>query len=190
MATIFKLVEESNLTDTKNDMIEEHSSPYPTYKRVGFFNEWISQFRDRPIEIPDEVYDKIKKELHKNEKITSIKIRLVLKKLSLTQYYEHTPYIVNKLSGLPFPIINESTENELKKMFQQIQEPFERHKQPPNRISFIGYSYVMRKFCELLELDNFICRFPLSKSRQKLRLYDKIWKGICSDLGWQYIPSI
>ncbi len=167
---------------------------YP-YKRINHFNEWLSQFQAKETtEIPADVYGQIMRELHKNrirdfKKLTLARMKKILKKLCLTQYYEHSTHIISKLSGLPPPVISRDVEDELRRMFRQIQEPFANHC-PIGRINFLSYSYVLHKFCELKELDEFIHCFPLLKSREKLRQQDKIWEGICSDLRWQYIPSI
>ena len=61
---------------------------------------------------------------------------------------------------------------------------------PKNRKNFLSYSYVLHKFCELLELDDLLVYFPLLKSREKLQQQDRIWEKICRSLQWQYIPSI
>ena len=74
-------------------------------------------------------------------------------------------------------------------MFREIQEPFEKCK-PHDRKNFLSYSFVLHKFCQLLELDELLSNFPLLKSRSKLMQQDQIWKGICRELDWQYIPSI
>jgi predicted RNA-binding Zn-ribbon protein involved in translation (DUF1610 family) len=176
-----------------NDNIPDKPG-YP-YKRINHYSEWLSQFQAKEsTEIHKEIYDKIIAELHKNKiynmkTLTRNKIKDVLKKLGLTNYYEHTPHIISKLSGVPPPTINRDTEEQLRKMFKQIQEPFERNC-PKGRINFLSYSYVLHKFCELLELDDFLKCFPLLKSREKLREQDKIWKKICKDLKWEFIPSI
>jgi hypothetical protein len=116
-------------------------------------------------------------------------IKSILKKLNLNEYYEHIPYIKSKITGKPAPTINRKTEEKLKKMFDKIQEPFERHC-PKDRINFLSYSYVLHKYCQLLELDEFIKCFPLLKSRSKLRAQDIIWKKICEDCNWQFYPSV
>ena len=48
----------------------------------------------------------------------------------------------------------------------------------------------MYKFFELLELDEYLECFKLLKSISKLREQDQIWKKICKDLEWEYIPSV
>ena len=155
----------------------------------------LSQFQAKEsTEVPKEIYDRILLELHKNrlyemKKLTLSHVKQVLKKLQLTQYYEHATHIISKLSGMPPPTINRETEEKLRLMFRQIQSPFEKHC-PPSRTNFMSYSYVLHKFCQLLELDDFIKCFPLLKSRDKLRQQDKIWEQICDDLHWEFIPSV
>jgi hypothetical protein len=74
-------------------------------------------------------------------------------------------------------------------MFRDIQEPFMRHC-PPNRKNFLSYSYVLHKFCQLLELDEYLPYFKLLKSTEKLRDQDRIWMKVCEELKFQFIPSI
>lgn len=116
-------------------------------------------------------------------------VKKILKKLKLNIYYEHIAYIISKITGKPAPCINRETEETLKKMFDKIQEPFERHC-PKDRINFLSYSFVFHKFFQLLGYDEFVLCFPLLKSRQKLRIQDEIWKKICIDCGWEFYPSV
>ena len=58
------------------------------------------------------------------------------------------------------------------------------------RKNFLSYSYVIRKFLELLGEDKYISYFPLLKSREKLYQQDVIWKGICAKLKWAFYPSL
>ena len=80
-------------------------------------------------------------------------------------------------------------EDILRHMFKEIQNPFMKHC-PETRKNFLSYSYVLHKFCELLEFDDLLIYFPLLKSREKLQQQDTIWKNICNELNWEYIPSI
>jgi hypothetical protein len=121
--------------------------------------------------------------------LTKKRIKEYLKTLGLANYYEHTAHIISKLTGVPPPSFSRETEETLRRMFKQIQEPFEKHR-PPTRLNFLSYSYCLHKFCELLELDEFLKCFPLLKSVEKLKEQDKIWKKICEECKWEYIPSI
>jgi hypothetical protein len=77
----------------------------------------------------------------------------------------------------------------LKNMFNEIQSPFDKHC-PPDRKNFLSYSYVLYKFCELLSEDQYLIYFPLLKSRDKLASQDSIWRNICKELMWEFIPTV
>ena len=79
-------------------------------------------------------------------------------------------------------------EDALKRMFQSIQAPFERHC-PPTRKNFLSYSYVLYKLFELLGERSYLPYFPLLKSHEKLYQQDVIWRNICQDLDWQFVSS-
>ena len=168
---------------------------YYAYKRINHFNEWLAQFQAKEsTEIPNEVYEMIVAELKKERmndlsSLTRAKIREILKKLKLNKYYEHTPHITNRLNGQNAPIMTRETEEKLRHMFIEIQPSFQKHC-PKDRSNFLSYSYVLYKFCELLELDEYLHCFPLLKNKDKLYQQDKIWQNICADLKWQFIRSI
>ncbi|AYV78614.1 MAG: late transcription factor VLTF3-like protein [Edafosvirus sp.] len=145
-------------------------------------------------EIPKNVYDRIISEFKRNkikniQMISIPKMKTILKKLRLQQYYEHIPHIISKMTGRPPPTLSREVEEKIKVMFRSIQEPFTKYC-PKDRTNFLSYSYVLHKFFQLLEMDEFVQYFPLLKSREKLRLQDKIWKRICDDLKWQFYPSL
>ncbi len=168
---------------------------YFAYKRINHFNEWLAQFQAKETtDIPQDLYDQILIEI-KKERIDNMvdlspsKVREILKKLKKNKYYEHVPHIINKLNGLPPPIMSRRTEEELRRMFKEIQIPFTKFC-PKDRKNFLSYSYVLHKFVELLELDQFLGCFILLKSREKLHQQDLIWKQICEYLKWEFIASV
>jgi hypothetical protein len=168
---------------------------YYAYKRINHFNEWLAQFQAKEsTEIPEDIFQAILEELKKErisnvEQIKPTKIREILKKLKFTNFYEHVPYILNRINGKTAPVMSREVEEKLRFMFKEIQSSFVKHC-PKNRSNFLSYSYVLYKFCELLELDNYLQCFPLLKNRDKLYNQDKIWQLICSDLRWEFIRSI
>ena len=96
---------------------------------------------------------------------------------------------MNVISNKQAPLLNHADEEKLRNMFKEIQVPFMKNLSSREK-NFLSYSYVLHKFCELLELDHLLIHFPLLKSREKLQQQDTIWKLICQDLKWQYIPSV
>ena len=168
---------------------------YFSYNRINHFNEWIAQSQGKETtDIPEEVFDKIFMELKKN-KVTNMatlnyeKIRAILKKNKINKYYEHIPYILNRITGKSTPQLTPELEEKLRQMFKEIQGPFIKHS-PKNRKNFLSYSYVLHKFLEILGEDEYIKYFPLLKSREKLYQQELIWEKICEELGWQFIKSI
>jgi len=167
---------------------------YFSYKRINHFNEWLAQFQGKEnTEIPPEIYKNIKSEIKKNinlnvKEINYKQVREILKKLNYNKYYEHIPYLINIISGKDSPKLSRKEEEILRSLFKEIQIPFMKYC-PSARKNFLSYAYVLHKFCQLLEYDNLLIYFPLLKSREKLQQQDDIWKNICKELKWEYIPS-
>jgi len=165
------------------------------YKRTNHLSEILNQFQAKEsTEIDNEIYEQIKNELHiqriydyntLDHKI----IKKILKKIKLNKYYEHTHHIINNLNGIPPPTISREQEENIKKMFKDIQKPFTIYR-PKKRKNFLNYNYIIHKICELLEYDNFIPHFPLLKSRINLEEQDIVWEKICKYKNYEFIPSI
>lgn len=167
---------------------------YYAYKKINHFNEWLAQFQAKEsTEIPHEIYDAILIQL-KKERITNMsslkptKLREILRKLKCSKYYEHIPHIINRLNGQNAPFMSREDEEKLRHMFREIQPSFKKHC-PKGRRNFLSYGYVLYKFCELLEMDEYLACFPLLKNRDKLYLQDKTWEKICQEMKWQFIPT-
>ena len=164
-----------------------------SYKRENHFNEWLAQFQAKEVtNVPNEVFEMLRTEFKKQKllkiDITHSKVRDMLKKLKLSKYYEHVPYITCMLNGIVPPRMTQELEDKLRIMFHHIQEPFSRHK-PDDRKNFLSYSYILYKFCELLSEDKYLICFPLLKSKEKLYKQDQIWKKITEELQWEFIPT-
>jgi hypothetical protein len=197
---ILNIVESSYICPLCDDMeviiIDEdvQIKDYSPYKRLNRFREWLNAFQAKQSpEIDNAIYNEIIDELNKR-RITDLsilnreKMRNILKKLKFNYLYEHTHYIINKLTGLPSPKITRDMEKMFIRMFLMIQEPWSKYK-PIDRKNFLSYSYVLHKFCELLELDHLLDCFPLHKQLDILMENDCIWKKICTDLNWDFISS-
>lgn len=167
---------------------------YFAYKRINHFNEWLAQFQAKgTTELPDtiyrDIYDELDKDINRNlHNVNTITIRHILKRLNYNKYYEHIPHLINVLTGKDPPTLSRKSEELLRSLFKEIQVPF-MNNCPKSRKNFLSYSYVLHKFCELLEFDHLLPFFPFLKSREKLIQQDIIWEKICKDLKWEYIPS-
>lgn len=182
--------------DNENSCYKDSLNEKPAYpyKRMNHLVEWLNQFQAKETtEIPNDIYLTILKEIRKNKidinKLSVIKMKNLLKRLRLHQFYEHIPHIISRLSGTSAPIISRDLENKIKQIFREIQEPFMRFC-PGNRKNFLSYSFCLHKIFELLGKNEFLIYFPLLKSPEKLREQDKLWRKICDYNNYEFYPSI
>lgn len=165
------------------------------YKKINHLNEILNQFQAKESTIiPDEVMNEVVCEIKKRRiqniaDMTEKDMREILKKLNRSKYYEHATHILSRLNGNPPPTITPEIEEKIRAMFQEIQAPFLLYC-PDERTNFLSYSYILYKFFELLELDEYKVYFPLLKSRDRLIAHDEIWKKICDYLKWEFISSV
>ena len=163
------------------------------YKRINHFREILAQFQAKETtQIPDEVIEniiqQIKKERIDLSHMTNRRTKEILKKLGYNKYYEHIPFIKDKL-GIKPPIMSSELENTLCNLFMDIQGPYAKYC-PDDRVNFLNYYYTVYKLCELLNQHHFLPYFPMLKDREKRIEQDVIWKKICEELGWEYVPTI
>ena len=163
------------------------------YKRINHFREILAQFQAKETtQIPDEVIEniiqQIKKERIDLSHMTNRRTKEILKKLGYNKYYEHIPFIKDKL-GIKPPIMSSELENTLCNLFMDIQGPYAKFC-PDDRVNFLNYYYTVYKLCELLNQNHFLPYFPMLKDREKRIEQDEIWKNICEELGWEYVPTI
>jgi hypothetical protein len=163
------------------------------YKRINHFKEILAQFQGKETtQIPPDVVENIKIQIKKERielaQITNIKTKEILKKLGYNKYYEHIPFIKDKL-GIKPPIMSPELEETLCNLFIELQSPYSKYC-PDDRVNFLNYYYTAYKLCELLGENDYLEHFPMLKDPEKRMEQDEIWKKICLDLDWEYIPTI
>jgi hypothetical protein len=163
------------------------------YKRINHFKEILAQFQGKETtQIPPDVIENIKLQIKKERidlaQITNIKTKEILKKLGYNKYYEHIPFIKDKL-GIKPPIMSPELEETLCNLFVELQSPYSKFC-PDDRVNFLNYYYTAYKLCELLGEEKYLPLFPLLKDREKRIEQDDIWKKICAELDWEFIPTI
>jgi hypothetical protein len=163
------------------------------YKRINHFKEILAQFQGKettqiPIDVIENIKLQIKKERIELSQITNSKTKEILKKLGYNKYYEHIPFIKDKL-GIKPPIMSPELEETLCNLFIELQSPYSKFC-PDDRVNFLNYYYTAYKLCELLGEEKYLPLFPLLKDREKRIEQDDIWKKICEELDWEFIPTI
>jgi hypothetical protein len=163
------------------------------YKRINHFKEILSQFQGKettqiPFDVIENIKQQIKKERIELHQITNCKTKEILKKLGYNKYYEHIPFIKDKL-GIKPPIMSPELEESLCNLFIELQSPYSKAC-PDDRVNFLNYYYTAYKLCELLGESHYLPHFPMLKDREKRIEQDSIWKQICEELNWEFIPTI
>ena len=163
------------------------------YKRINHFREILAQFQAKEsTQIPSDIFENIQSQIKKERidvsEITNEKTKEILKKFGYNKYYEHITFIKDKL-GIKPPVMSPELEERLCSLFIEIQRPYAKCC-PDDRVNFLNYYYTIYKLCELLEEDSFLPYFPMLKDREKRMEQDEIWKKICEELKWQFIPTI
>jgi hypothetical protein len=163
------------------------------YKRINHFREILAQFQAKETtqihpDVLQDIENQIKKERISLNEITTKKAKEILKKLGYNKYYEHIPFIKDKL-GIKPPVMPPELEETLCNLFMDIQGPYSKYC-PDDRVNFLNYYYTVYKLCELLNQDEFLPYFPLLKDKEKMIEQDEIWKKICGELDWEFIPTV
>ena len=163
------------------------------YKRINHFREILAQFQAKETtQIPEKIFEDIKNQIKKErisvEQLTNKKAKDILKKLGYNKFYEHIPFIKHKL-GIKPPVMTQQLEEVLCNLFMDIQGPYAKFC-PDDRVNFLNYYYTIYKLCELLDQKQFLPYFPMLKDREKRIEQDDIWKKICAELDWVFIPTI
>lgn len=166
---------------------------YYAYKRINHFKEIIAQIQGKETTlIPDEVIAGVKRQIKKErltlEDITTPKTKEILKKLNFNTYYEHIPFIKDKL-GIPPPVMSQELEETLYNLFIDLQAPYSRVC-PDDRTNFLGYYYTAYKLCELLDERQYLQYLTLLKDQEKLNDQDATWRKMCEYLDWEFIPTV
>ena len=163
------------------------------YKRINHFKEILAQFQGKettqiPLDVIENIKLQIKKERIDLSQISNNKTKEILKKLGYNKYYEHIPFIKDKL-GIKPPIMSPELEETLCNLFIELQSPYSKAC-PDDRVNFLNYYYTAYKLCELLGEIQYLQHFPMLKDREKRIEQDTIWKQICEELDWEFIPTV
>lgn len=176
------------------------------YKRENYFDELLKKIQGKKTsDLPTELIDNVKNELFilnivESKDVKYEIIKKILKKLNYSKYYNYIPTIINIIIKQPSLNIPAPVEKILKHMFSVIQEPWSILKDP-GRSSFTHYPYVLYKFFQILELDEYLKYISLIKDDKKLNNIEILWEKIMDyivtndldrdyyyDINWRFIP--
>lgn len=97
-------------------------------------------------------------------------------------HFEHT---LNKKCVIPDDIFER-----LRDRFKEVSRVYSDIAKLYKRTNFLSYSYVARKILELEGQVEYMNKFELLRSIDNLIKNDMIWRDVCHELNWEFIPSI
>jgi hypothetical protein len=165
------------------------------YQRINHFAEIVGQVQARQnTTLNPDLLESVRLELKKLRvtDVTTVSVEMmlsILKKLGYDDKYDHVQLILIRIGARPQPPpIADHIIEHMNKLFNLAQSRWFMHK-PPDRRNFLAYHYVVYKIFELEGLHLYKDNCRLLRTRDKLLEYDAIWKKICADCNWQYIPT-
>lgn len=195
------------LIDSQKPSYEDstYESGSYVYKRTAHLIEKLSQAQAKETaDIPEEIYHIIKLEMGKEGIINMVdltekRIRRYLKTHNYSKFYEHIPFIIKHLNGLPPLNLTQHMENEIKRHFIVLENAYELLKRTSDdfnklssnialtsRKNFLSYDCVINRVCLGLGYYDVMQYFPLLKSQPNLEKFFEAWDILCNHLKKDY----
>lgn len=157
-------------------------------KRVNHFKYWLQRLQGKErCRITPEEMTRLSNYLQ-DCNIDYQTIRTALKRVGLQKYYPNSYYLLRHFTGEALVEFTNQHEEQLVSMFLLIQSAFTRH--AGTRVNMISYTYLIRKFSELLGWDDVVWSVPSMKSDANIHRQDVIWKKICEDVDFRFQRSV
>jgi hypothetical protein len=147
---------------------------------LGFFDleNWVK--------IPPLIIYAIKREVkmsdHHSTCISALRIREILRKYRLRNFYGNVVQIYSILNCRIPPTMTKEIKSAFQQTFRMLKIPYEKHK--GDRKNFLSYPFTFKKLCEHLGYKQFIPFLDTVKSGESIRTQERIFHNICLDLGW------
>lgn len=163
------------------------------YDKRAHFGDSIKKYQAKQnttisAQVYRDLWDKLASHDIPIDKFTKTHLYEFLKLTGHSDHYEDMTLIYSEMTGIPAPNISH-LEQKLFSLFDEVDPVYERVK-PIGRVNFLNGQFVLFKLLQKLK---FPCReddFYILKTREKMLEHDQIWKKICHELSWTYIPTV
>lgn len=162
------------------------------YDKKAHFSDSVKKFQGKQnTTISDKLYKTIETKM-RNHNISKSELTIdhlyeFLRSTGFSDHYEDVSLIFHKITGHELPDISH-LESPLYKLFAQIDAIYDRYKEP-GRVNFLNGQFVLFKLLQKLKYPCSEDDFYFLKTREKILEHDRIWKGLCLELNWEYIPT-
>lgn len=160
------------------------------YKRLVHFKFWIKRIQGKERhQVTGEDIEQVRQLLVKDNMngIHYWNVRNCLQRLKMQRHYNHCVYIMSKIRGKPLVMMTKNQEQILIEMFMTLQHSFSLLSS--SRVNMLSYPYVIKKLCELKGWFNMARIIPTLKSNVRIMMQDDLWRKICEDKKWRFIPT-
>lgn len=159
------------------------------YEKRGQFIKCLRQRQAKQlIMLPPSVLDSVRSEILRLQildphSLRPKHLRKILKRLGLSNYYDHDVLIWSMVTGTKPPRFTDAQETELISMFDTSLKSYLKHKGARN--NYLTYSFAIHKMLEILGWDPEIREFyPVLKSDSKREAQEMIFHNMCRDMDW------
>ena len=163
------------------------------YEKRVHFSDSIKKYQGKQnTTIHENVYHDLRKKIKNHEipynKLTKDHVYEFLKSTGHNEHYEDINLIYYNLTGNKPPDISHF-EEKLFELFDEIDPIYERLKSE-ERVNFLNGQYVLFKFLQKLRYPCNEEDFYILKTRDTMLEHDQIWKKICEEKKWTFIPTV
>jgi hypothetical protein len=160
-------------------------------KRSVHFKNWLKRLQGKERRrVPGNVIDAVRNLLQTSgtRDVHYWVVRSAVKQLGFKRYYANIIQIMTVLRGHPLVSLTKDHEEKLLCMFLSLRDVYD--KVANERINMLHYAYVIRKLCEVQGWDRMARCIPLLKSSSRIQYQDLLWKKLCDEKGWTFIPTV
>jgi hypothetical protein len=118
-------------------------------------------------------------------------LRQAMRRCGLSKFYVFDVQIMCTLKGIPPPRFTYEQETFIRIIFRGIERPCIRWRNRlyRGRTNFISYPLCLYMICLLLGWVELLPYFTLLKGKDKLKNQLIVFRGVCRDLDWDFIPA-
>ena len=174
----------------------QYEATHFAYKKLGHFKDHLLRIQAKEsTKVPEDVLNVVLVEFVKEHgenlaDLNSDLIKIYLKKhrdKKYDKYYENRQQIICALTGIKPIVIPLEIETDLIDMFKKFEAIFPKFC-PKSRDNLISYPFIGFKFCQMRRYNEYLPYFNLLKTPYIVKDQYSIWKKICNELSWEYIP--
>jgi hypothetical protein len=188
---------ESDCNDSVNFKETNNKSNVQKYKysRITHFTDTLNQYQCIQTKvISDRVYKSLEEWFERNrldiKKSTRDLMRKALGETKNSKHYEDLNLIYNYYTGIKTPDINAIRED-LIADFTAILDVYDTLEEQVDRVNFLNVQYVLFQLLKRHKIEQSInAEFEILKTKDRLKLHDKIYKLICAKLDWTFEPVV